>query len=133
MRRRIVTTPLLLVLLLAWHHAQAAEAAAVYLLCDGKVKTADGEDTINQMRLLVSPAEHTVVGFALNANIDRIDDDSISFSGNSPDTSVVGGLDRVSGTAWEQTTTTVPSRREGEMVVVKWRYDLVCRISGRLF
>jgi hypothetical protein len=130
---KIIAT--MLVLVLASCNAQATEATVISLSCDGTITSGgrDEKQSVQGMGLVVNFAEHTVSGFDVVAHIDRTDDASVSFSGESSaplgGSSVVrGDIDRVTGAAWAKTTLVKDQR-----IIASHNWDLVCKVTNRVF
>jgi hypothetical protein len=99
--------------------------------CDGTVKNgADDTELVRKMGLVVSIAQHTVIGFVPVAHINRLDDANVEFSGDTGSslggsTSVMGGIDRVTGAAWINT---VIAAKDGKIIATQ-AYDLICKVK----
>jgi hypothetical protein len=114
---RIAATTLLVLLLLAEQQAAGQTTARMSqhradLWCTGTSQEIGGADHDlwpGHQILGVNFADQTVTGFGIVARIDRVDPDSISFSGERPfdwrapkfgTVAVAGTLDRRTGAAW---------------------------------
>ena len=136
-----VGTIIVLGLLAAGQHAAAQTATVINLSWDGKAKNgADGEEElIRKMGLVVNFAERTVIGFGTVARIDDVDAATISFSGKGPlvyrgsmfgTLSATGAVDRITGAV---TATTIQISDATKKIVTTLTYDLVCKVTSRLF
>ncbi len=132
---RRFAAPLLPLLLIAGQPAAAQTAAVINLSCDGTVKNGAGDtEPVRKMGLVVNLAQHTLVGFVPLARITRLDDVNVDFSGETGaalggSSSVTGGIDRVTGATWINTFLTA---KDGK-IVSSQAYDLVCKVTSRLF
>src|SRR5262245_36964439 len=112
---RIATALLMALMLIAAQHAHAAKTAGIMSLsCEGIVRSGPGPgdvERVSDRAVIVNLAEHTVTGFvsntgsALIANIARVDDATIEFTGGSTTASVFGTIDRLTGATTVHATT----------------------------
>lgn len=144
MRITTTTIALLGLWLSASGVAHAADAAIVNLSCDGTFGIVGDQtgtrEPVTKMGLVVNLAEHTVLFDGVLAHIDKIDAATISFNGEGdvslPGTgtlgkvSVFGEIDRVTGAV---SATTANTSAMDNKVVGTENYDLVCRVTKRLF
>jgi hypothetical protein len=132
MRWWIAATALLALPLMAGHHTRAAaDAAVIYLSCAGTVEHMTGKsEPIANLGLVINLAEHTVTGLSYGyvAHIDSADDVSISFSGAGGSALLFGDMARVTGAMSALNKVWV-----GDKVRIEDSYDLVCKITNRLF
>jgi len=139
----IKITGIMLAVMLAGHYAQATEATVITLSCDGTSQlmgaSTNTPEPANKVGLVVNLADNTVTGFGVVACIDRTDAASISFSGEGPlslhgarfgTISLTGEMDRVTGAVSVLTGTS--SLRDNK-VMSSYTYDLVCKVTNRLF
>ena len=105
---RAAGASLLALMLIAGQCARAAETAGII------TRSGPGPDAIariSERRVVVNLAEHTVTGFVtisgatLIANIVRVDDTRVDFTGDSTSSSILGSIDRVTGAATAHVTT----------------------------
>jgi hypothetical protein len=131
----IGATSLLALLLMGGQHAGAQTATVINLSCDGNVKIGSGDaEHVPKLGLVVNLPQHTVTGFVPIAHIDRLDDVNVDFSGQTTtqfggSSSILGSIDRVTGSAWVNTTLTA---KDGKILETQ-SYDLVCKVTNRLF
>jgi hypothetical protein len=112
---RVAGPSLLTLMLIAGQYARAADTAGIITLsCEGTVRSGPGPDAVQRLSdrgVVVNLAEHTVTGFVttsgstLIANIVRVDDTKVNFTGDSTSSSIVGSIDRVTGAATAHVTT----------------------------
>jgi hypothetical protein len=146
--RRTAATSLLALVLMAGEHAAAQTPTIINLSCDGTVLPAlstgkEEGDPVKKMGMVVNLAERTVTisGVSVTTPIDRADAASISFNATEVPYSfsagglrgtgtmtVWGQLDRVTGAAYVSTTTTIIKDKASTQ-----SYDLVCKVTNRLF
>jgi hypothetical protein len=143
--RRTAATSLLALVLMAGEHAAAQTPTIINLSCDGTVLPAlstgkEEGDPVKKMGMVVNLAERTVTisGVSVTTPIDRADAASISFNatevpysfsaGGTGTMTVWGQLDRVTGAAYVSTTTTIIKDKASTQ-----SYDLVCKVTNRLF
>jgi hypothetical protein len=115
----------------------AAETAVINLSCDGTMEIAgaptETQEPVKKFGLIVNLAEHTVSGFSVVARITNIDDATVEFNGvaenPSGTSSVLGNIDRVTGKTWAWTMGTA---KDGK-IVTSHAFDLVCKVTSRLF
>jgi hypothetical protein len=141
--RLIAAITFLLVLLLMGQPAAAQTTATIiYFSCDGSQADLLGKIPVKKMGLVVDLAEHTVTmsGLGFTAHIDRVDAAAISFSAEKVPTSssalglrtnamesVWGEIDRVTGAVSATTTSEIAKQTTMKS------YDLVCKVTNRLF
>jgi hypothetical protein len=112
---RAAGASLLALMLIAGQCARAAETAGIITLsCEGTMRSGPGPDAvarISERGVVVNLAEHTVTGFVtisgstLIANIVRVDDTRVDFTGDSTSSSILGSIDRATGAATVHVTT----------------------------
>jgi hypothetical protein len=134
---RSITTTTLLALLAT----QAAETAVIDLSCDGTMRNLRDETAkpkpTEKIGLVVNLAEHTVSGFGVVAHIDNADNATVKFNSEdiTPDRTVVvsvkGEIDRVTGKTWVIHETEIEV--DNERIKASYGYNLVCKVTNRLF
>jgi hypothetical protein len=132
MARWIATTTVLGLLLIA-SSVQAAEPTVIYLSCDGtRRQDTEEPDLVDKMGLIVNLGEHTVSTSDVLAHIDMALPDRVEFSsediGRVLVVTTTGFIDHVTGKTRITYTTKFDNEYVGTTV-----YDLVCKVSNRLF
>lgn len=128
-------TATMLALVLASCYAQATEATVISVSRDGTIASGgrDEKQSVQVMGSVVNFADYTVSGFYVVAHIDRADDASVSFSGESSaplggSCAVRGDIDRVTGAVWAKTTLA-----KDQKIIASHNWDLVCKVTNRVF
>jgi hypothetical protein len=135
-QERMMVRLLTIVALLFATPAPAAEMAVINLSCDGTMEiagTTETQEPVKKFGLIVNLAAHTVSGFSVVARITSVDDATVEFNGAAENplgaSSVLGNIDRVTGKTWAWT---IGTAKDGKIVTSR-AFDLVCKVTGRLF